>query len=187
MRHSVILEGWNCRLRPVELDDAEFIVNLRNSAFAKGFINKTDLSVEKQREWISRYYERSGDYYWIVENVESGRAVGTDSVYDIIDGECMPGRWVMLPDAEVSLPALAYLIFEFVFEKLALNRALMDVVSSNKKVVRYHNMIGAQKLEECPERYRGQQSPFEFIWYEFNRDSWSNFKKTWGCMLGPRF
>lgn len=187
MRHDVTLEGWNCRLRPVRMDDAGFIVNLRNQNFAKGFINATDASVSKQQEWLSRYFDRPNDYYWIIENVSQQRPVGTSGLYDIVDGECMPGRWVMIPDADIVLAATAYLTYEFIFERLKLQRAIMDVVSTNKKVIRYHKMIGAVELSQCPSRYANQVSPYEFVWFEFNRSTWHAFREEWGRILGDRF
>ena len=187
MKHQIVLEGWNCRFRPVTLDDAAFIVNLRNQSFAKGFINDTDSSVDAQKVWLQKYFERPDDYYWIIENMDQCGSVGTNGLYDIVDGECMPGRWVMLPDADIPLPASAYLMFEFIFERLKLQRAVMDVVSSNKKVIRYHHMIGASELSEPPERYREMKSQYEFVWFEFTRRNWYNFKEEWGRRLGPRY
>jgi len=187
MRHNVTLEGWNCRLRPVELSDAGFIVNLRNQNFAKGFIHATDCSVEKQEEWICRYFERDGDYYWIIENIEQNRPVGTNAVYDIVDGECMPGRWVMLPDADLNPAALNYLVSEFIFDRLKLNRAIMDVVASNKKVVHFHRVLGEVQLKDCPKRYEGQNAQFDFVWFAATPETWHAFKAEWEPRLGPRY
>ena len=49
----------------------------------------------------------------------------------------MPGRWVMLPQAEVNIMTPFLLIYEFVFERLGLDRAVLDVVETNKKVRRF--------------------------------------------------
>ena len=49
------------------VEDAEFIVMLRNQAHAKGCVNDTSTDVERQRQWIRDYLKRDNEYYWIIE------------------------------------------------------------------------------------------------------------------------
>ena len=63
MKYSYILRNEDRVLRPVTLDDAEFIVTLRNQAHVKGCVNDTPLDVEKQRQWICEYLKRENEYY----------------------------------------------------------------------------------------------------------------------------
>jgi len=68
----------------------------------------------------------------------------------------MPGRWVMLPQTEVNIMAPFLLIYEFVFERLGLDRAVMDVVESNRKVRRFHAAYGAEPID-APLRYADEE------------------------------
>jgi len=183
MKHNIFLEGWGCRLRPVALEDAEFIVNIRNESFAKGCINATGQSVADQKKWLESYFLRSGDFYWIIENTEGKGRIGTIGLYDIVGKEGMPGRWVMLPDAKFLASAPVTLVYEFAFEKIGLKRLLMDVVDSNKKVLKFHDLYGASRISYCPDKYLSQASPFQFIWFEITSEIWPRLKAKWVGLL----
>ena len=187
MKHNVILEGWNCRLRPVRLDDSEFIVRVRNQDFAKGFIHDTDPSVEKQNEWTKRYFERGGDYYWIVENICENRPVGTYGLYDIVGDLGMPGRIVLVPDSGIVLAVLPILVREFAFERLGLKRLVGDVVPSNKKVIKFSKMMGGVRLDAPPSEYAYMEQDAKYEWYEMTSDRWPENKMYWMQILGERF
>lgn len=185
MRHDVVLEGYGCRLRPVTLSDAEFIVTLRNQPFTKGTIHATSTDVDAQKRWIQDYFERSGDYYWIVEAQTEGnwKAVGTLGLYDITaEGhEAMPGRWVMYPQVVFPVVLPEMLLYAFVFERLCLKRLVFDVVASNKKVVRFHRLFGARELGRPPKRYAGTEAEVgaPLVWFELTAEMWTELKAKW--------
>lgn len=186
MRHNVFLEGWNCRLRPVRLSDAEYIVDLRNQDFTKGFIHATSASVEMQRKWIEEYFMRDDDYYWIVENKARGRMVGTYGLYNIVGRMGMPGRMILQPDAELLPAVLPILLREFAFEKLNLERLVGCVVPSNQKVKKFAEMMGSSRMSGCPVEYAHIDAEIRQDWYELNAATWPDVKKRWFRILGPR-
>ena len=49
------------------MEDAAFIVWLRNSEHAKGNIGDSAVDVASQKAWLSAYFMREGDYYFIIE------------------------------------------------------------------------------------------------------------------------
>ena len=187
MRHSIVLQGYGCRLRPVRLDDAAFIVDLRNRPFAQGTIHATDSSVEKQQAWIEKYFERKGDYYWIVESMDNSADVGAVGFYDITDDEKegMPGRLVVMPQTKFNIFAPLFLIYDYFFSNTPLQRVIMDVVSSNKKVIRFHKIYGARMITDLPERYTGTEKEVgvPLVWFEVTREMWSRIKETWAPIL----
>ena len=69
MRHDIHLEGFNLRLRPVRIEDAAFIVWLRNLDYVKGNVGDSAVDVVGQEAWLKAYFEREGDYYFIVETL----------------------------------------------------------------------------------------------------------------------
>ena len=117
MDHDVHLKGFGCYLRPVRLDDADFIVNLRNQDFARGTIHETSTDISKQIEWIEEYLKRPNDYYWII-CVDDGNdtPIGTVGLYDFTNDrrEAMPGRWAMYPQDTVSVMAPVFLLYQYV-------------------------------------------------------------------------
>ena len=60
-------EGYRIRLRPVRIDDAAFIVWLRNLDHVKGSVGDSAANTADQETWLKNYFEREGDYYFIVE------------------------------------------------------------------------------------------------------------------------
>ena len=187
MDHNLVLEGYGCRLRPVRIDDAEFIVNLRNQPFAKGTIHATDPSIPKQADWISRYLRRAGDYYWVIETPDNGERVGTVGFYDITESgdEGMPGRLVVMPQTKFNIFAPLYLIYDYFFSNTPLCRIIMDVVKSNKKVVRFHRLYGARLLEDLPPRYCDTEKEVgaPLVWYEVTKQMWEGLESAWGPVL----
>ena len=187
MKHDVILAGWNCRLRPVTLEDSEFIVKIRNQEFAKGFIHDTDMSIGKQKSWIRRYFDREGDYYWVVENISENKPVGTYGLYDIVGDLGMPGRLVLMQDSGIVLAVLPILVREFAFETLGLKRLVGDVVPSNKKVIKFSKMMGGVRLDAPPQEYAYIENEMKYEWYGITADMWPENKAYWMRILGERF
>lgn len=187
MTQIPILEGYGCRLRPVDVTDADFIVKLRNQPFAKGMIHSTSLSIDKQIEWIEKWQERCDDYYWIIEDIKNSYApIGTIGFYDIEKSlsEGMPGRWVMLPQVNINIMSPFLLLYKFVFEELKINRVVMDVVETNKKVRRFHQLYGAKQVV-LPKRYEGTEVDvgIPLVWYEFRKKQWSEMFAYWHSIL----
>src|ERR1700690_4082250 len=104
MNHSLHLEDFGIRVRPVRLEDAAFIVWLRNLDHVKGKIGDSASEVADQEAWLKAYFQREGDYYFIAETA-GGIPFGTHSIYDV-KGTCgEKGRHVMRPEVLAGVPA----------------------------------------------------------------------------------
>lgn len=184
MKHDVVLEGYGCRMRPAELEDAGFIVHLRNLPHARGNISDTSASIEKQREWLIRYFDRPGDYYWILEESGTGRSVGTYGLYDIHGGTGVPGRWVMLPDADFSIAATTLLVCQFAFENLGLDKLVFNVVSTNQKALKFHRLFGARETHVGNNGEIINGHPVDFVWFELTKPEWPALFAKWDRLIG---
>ena len=174
MKYSYVLRNDDRVLRPVTLEDAEFIVKLRNQAHAKGCINDTSLDVEKQRQWIREYLKRENEYYWIEEDLE-GNPCGTSSLYHYNAElrQIESGRWVRMADApETNLLAGRVQMRDFVFRTLGMNRLVFDVVATNKPVLKYHRMCGAIETGLEKDAVNIQDKPVDVVWFEETPESW---------------
>ena len=75
------------------------------------------------------------------------------------------------------------ILYEFVFERLGLDRAVMDVVESNRKVRRFHAAYGAEPID-APLRYADEeQSDLKLVWLGFAKDKWAYMKSAWTPIL----
>ena len=141
MDHAITAARAGVRLRPVRMGDAEFILRLRRSSHAAGYIGDTATDRAAQEEWLKRYFERNDDYYFIVERVRDGLPVGTLGIYDVKGSVGEWGRWVIVPGVCAG-PASAWLAFHTCFDTLDLKVVLGHVVESNRSVIAFHKRIG---------------------------------------------
>src|SRR5512135_2682798 len=101
MRHTIQIEGFGVRLRPVRIEDAGFIVWLRNLDHAKGKVGDSAMNAAAQKVWLEAYFDRQGDYYFIIETL--GRiAVGAYGLYNVVGASAESGRWIVRPDVPAA-------------------------------------------------------------------------------------
>lgn len=175
MKYSYILENDDRILRPVRVDDAEFIVKLRNQPHVIGRVNDSLIDVEKQREWIREYLKRDNEYYWIMETHDH-RPFGTTSLYHYCaeNRQIETGRWVKMADAPQDGNQFASRIQmnDFVFDVLGMKRLVFDVVSTNKPVLKYHRLCGAIETGVAKDYFVIQGRPVDMVWFEETPESW---------------
>src|SRR5271170_3848965 len=132
MQHSFQAEGFGIRLRPVRIGDAAFIVWLRNLDHVKGKVGDTTLDMASQEAWLNAYFERQGDYYFIVETL-GGIPVGTHGIYDLVGTSAESGRFIMRVEVAAAVPT-SILTFEMAFGKMGLRELRATSVASNRKL-----------------------------------------------------
>lgn len=150
MRHNIVLEGYAFRLRPVTDADAEFIVSLRTNPTLTGFLHPVSNRVEDQVAWLNAYYDRPGDFYFVIESA-SGGSEGLVSIYDIdsgrSDGEW--GRWILRPGSLAAVES-ALLVYRMGFEVLGLRELYCRTVADNRAVVSFHDSCGIENRKLLP-------------------------------------
>jgi RimJ/RimL family protein N-acetyltransferase len=157
MQHNIEAEGFGVRLRPVRLDDAAFIVWLRNLDHARGRVGDSAVTEANQQAWLQTYFERPGDYYFIIETM--GRIpVGAYGIYDVRGTGAESGRWVIRPEVPAAIPS-AMLAFDTAFNTLRFSELRVRTVSSNKNVLSLNRKFGfRQTLVEPAAQIIGGES-----------------------------
>ncbi len=150
MMHDIVVEGDAFRLRPVKLEDAQFIVDLRNDPRLSRFINRGAGDVVQQRAWLEGYFQRGGDYYFVVERRKDRTAEGLISIYDLENSVAEWGRWVLKPNS-LAAPESAYLIYRAAFDQLQVSELYCRTLSENKAVVSFHDRCGLVRRREIPD------------------------------------
>ena len=102
MRHVLHAEGFGVRLRPVQMEDAAFIVWLRNQDYVKGRVGDSAPDVAGQQKWLETYFQREDDFYFIVETV-AGTPLGTNGLYDLSGEPAEWGRYIIRPEVSGGL------------------------------------------------------------------------------------
>jgi RimJ/RimL family protein N-acetyltransferase len=144
MEHTLRNEGFGVRLRPVRMEDAAFIVWLRNQEHVKGRVGDSAADTGSQRAWMSNYFKREGDYYFVIETA-GGIAVGAYGIYDVHDGSGESGRWIIRQDVPAAIPS-ALLAFELAFGVLQLKELRATTVSTNQPVLSLNRKFGFREV-----------------------------------------
>jgi RimJ/RimL family protein N-acetyltransferase len=152
MRHDIRLAGRVYGLRPVELDDAEFIVALRTRDPQRlRYLHPVPPDIEQQRRWLRSYFERQNDYYFVVENRDSRNRHGLVGIYNIDPvvqtGEW--GRWILRPGSFAAVET-ALLVYRVAFEYLQLRSIYCITVADNLPVVSFHDSCGLARAAFLP-------------------------------------
>ena len=145
MDHSLKAEGFGIRLRPVRMDDAAFIVWLRNLDHARGRVGDSAVDEAGQQAWLKTYFNREGDYYFIIETA-GGIAVGAYGIYNLTGASAESGRWIIRPEVPAAIPS-AMLAFDLAFNTLHLTEIRVTTVSTNHHVLSLNKRFGLKQVE----------------------------------------
>jgi RimJ/RimL family protein N-acetyltransferase len=155
-----VYKGKCVSLKPVEINDAEFIVALRTQENNAEFINETSSNLNDQIAWMINESQDSSSYYFVILN-NCSEPIGTISLYNLKDGCGEFGRWICNGSALESLES-ALLIHQFAFDTLKLREVYTRTLADNQKVVSFHRKFGASvsnnptfEAEYNKEVYRG--------------------------------
>ena len=163
-------EGFGVRLRPVRLEDAAFIVWLRNLDHAKGRVGDSATDVAHQEAWLNAYFGREGDCYFIVETL-GGIAVGTHAIYDPSNGSAEAGRLVMHPKVPAAVPT-SLITFDLAFGKMGLTELRGTSVSTNVKVHSYVAKFGFRKIGVEPAAKVVAGQPVDIVHFAMTAEEW---------------
>lgn len=158
------------RLRPVQMADAAFIVWLRNQDYVKGRVGDSAFEVVGQRKWLENYFEREGDYYFVVVTLDE-MPLGTIGLYGINGRRAEWGRYVIRPEVQAAVPA-AVLSFDLAFERLGLRELLARCVSTNLGVHSLLKKYGFRQTEiKSAEATIGGQ-PVDMLHFILSSEDW---------------
>jgi len=168
-------EGFGVRLRPVRIEDAAFIVWLRNLDYVKGRIGDSASDVPSQQAWLEAYFQREGDYYFIIETLR-GIPVGTHSLYDISAGSAELGRWVIRPGVQAAVPS-HMVAFSLAFDRLGLKALRNATVSSNAPVLAISRKFGFEKTRFEPGGRIIGGKPVDMVHFILTAANWSRTRE----------
>lgn len=156
------IEGKYVNLREAEIDDSEFILNLRTDPDKAKYIHSTDPDLGKQIQYMKRYKTLDNDWYFIIED-KNGASIGTNAVYpypiftenwrDKVAsihyneevGVMGTGRWLMVNNLNPVMGMESdILIKDFFFNVLNLPFTPMLIHKENLSVLKFHQTWGAK-------------------------------------------
>jgi RimJ/RimL family protein N-acetyltransferase len=153
------------------MEDAAFIVWLRNLDHVRGKLGDSAATEAGQQAWLKEYFEREGDYYFIAETL-SGIAVGTHGLYGLRATSAEAGRLIMRPDVPAAVPT-SFITFDLAFDRMGLTEVRGTSISSNVKVHSYVAKFGFRTVRtEAGGRVINGQ-PVDIVHFAMTAQEWS--------------
>lgn len=181
MRHEIVLEGPAHRLRPVTDADADFIVRLRNDAQRARFLHAGATTRAQQLQWLSEYYRRAGDYYFVIERCSDAAPQGLIALYDLDPqrNDALWGRWIVLPGSLCAVESV-WLIHRVAFEVLRLDSDYSLTVADNASVLSFHDSCGGMIKTRRPGYFRLHGRECDAIEHRLLRSAWPEIDSRLG-------
>ena len=178
MKHHMHIRGFAFGLRPLAVEDAEFIVELRSDRERTRFLHPIPASVEAQRAYVLEYFERAGDYYFVVERHRDNSREGLVAIYhaDLAKRTADWGRWILRPGSLASVECVLRL-YEAAFERLQLDEVRSHTYCDNLKVVSFHDRCGLSRRAVLPSYYIVDQVPIDVVEHVLTRSDWPRVKQ----------
>lgn len=176
MKHNLKKDGYAYRLRPIEMKDASFIIDVRLEDDGRNqFIHKISDDVSIQEKWLSSYFERENDYYFVLENKITSTPEGVISIYNINNDKKTAewGRWVIKKGSLGAVESVN-LINKIAFEDLDLEKIYSKTVADNTSVVSFHDSIGAVRKVDKNEDIELEGRFYKVIEHQITKKNYFN-------------
>ncbi|MEM9379882.1 MAG: GNAT family N-acetyltransferase [Planctomycetota bacterium] len=186
MRHDIVVEGPTFRLRPVRVEDAAIMVEIRTGdPLRSRFMNPTSPDVSLQVAYLEAYLERETDAYFVVERRGSAEPEGLVAVYDIGEegpGRAEWGRWVLRPGSVAALES-AWLTYRAAFEHLDLDLVYCRTVAANEQVVTFHDSCGLVRHGTLPGYVTIGDVVHDSVEHRLDRTGWPAVDRRLGALV----
>ena len=152
------------------MKDAAFIVWLRNLDYVKGNVGDSATDAAGQEAWLRNYFERVGDYYFIVETL-GGIPLGTHGIYDMKGSSAEQGRQIVRPEVMAGVPS-ARLATELAFGSMGLKELRSTAVSTNRAVLSLHRKSGFKEIGIKRSAQIIGGKPVDLVQYVLTAEDW---------------
>jgi hypothetical protein len=95
----------------------------------KGRVGDSAADVAGQERWLNSYFEREGDYYFMIETLHE-IPLGTHAVYNLIDTRAEIGRLVIRPGVFAAIPA-SLLLLDLFYGQMGMTQVQAIAVAGN--------------------------------------------------------
>jgi RimJ/RimL family protein N-acetyltransferase len=183
MKHSIIMEGKSYRLRPVSIEDAQTIIDIRQPSNPRNqYIGRISETPADQAAWIANYYTRKGDYYFLGENKFTEKPECLIRLYDVENGK---GEWGSLVTVEGSFAVAeaTMLLFDFAFRLINLAEVYCHIIAENTNCINYNDKIGNVRRSLLKDFFELDGKKYDAIDYYITKDHFEtvvrpNLKKS---------
>ncbi|GIP31284.1 GNAT family N-acetyltransferase [Paenibacillus sp. J2TS4] len=171
MNHSITVQNFGLKLRPVTLEDAAFIFELRRDPKLAQYIGEFDEQFSVHVAWLKKYFQREGDYYFCIETARSNIPIGTIAIYNRNGNTAEWGRLIIQPHYPAA-PGSVWLMYHVAFDILRLSSVFCRTVIDNQHVVSFHDNSGAVRSGIEPGAITIKGKSMDWIIHTVTADKW---------------
>ncbi len=173
MEHSIRIHGPHFALRPIGLEDAALIVELRADTERSRYMHAIDQDLATQVAFLQAYLARPNDYYFVVESRTECKPEGLISLYNIDPAEQRgeAGRWILRPNSLAAVES-AWLIYRVAIEQLELREVFCLTLADNQRVVSFHDSCGLERRGVRPSDVQIQDVWHDRVEHALTRERW---------------
>lgn len=172
MSVSAPIQGAAFRLRPVESDDAAFLLELRTDPELTRYLPPLKTDVAGQQAWIERQREAPHDFYYVVERQSDNAPQGAIGLYNRQpDGGFEWGRW-LIRSGSLGATESVLLLYRFAFEDLGLPYLFCRSIIDNHPVVGFHDSAGLRRVADLPAQFEIGGQAFDAVEHRLDKAEW---------------
>jgi RimJ/RimL family protein N-acetyltransferase len=137
------------------------------------YLHEISPCVEDQVAWLERYFQRPEDYYFIVEDTDSGEPQGAIGIYEVAKDASGAewGRWILKRGSMAALES-AWLIYEAGFSRLQLASLSCRTLVDNPGIVSFHDSFGASRVAVLEGHFLVRGDPRSAIEHRVSAAEW---------------
>jgi RimJ/RimL family protein N-acetyltransferase len=165
------MDGHAFRLRPVEMEDAAFILELRADRDRSRYLHRVPNDLPAQRRWLESYFARPADYYFLIENRDTGQREGTAGIYNLDRIFAEWGRWIVRAGSQAALES-ACLVYRVGFEVLGLESIYCRTIVENTAAVEFHQSFGLERIRTLPRYFELNGRRLDAVEMRLTRPQW---------------
>jgi RimJ/RimL family protein N-acetyltransferase len=142
MKHDIHVQGFAFELRPIEREDAAFIAEVRTPE-RSSFLHPITRTVEAQQAFLDKYFERPGDYYFVIQRKDISKKEGLTGLldFDMNKQSAQWGRLILRPGSFAAAET-ALMMLRLAFDKFLLNEVWGTVHLTNAPMIAYLKSLG---------------------------------------------
>jgi len=170
----------NYYCRKLRSNDLENVMRWRMSEDVTKFMN-TDpiLTIEGQKSWYDKLTSNNEFYYWIIEVDCNSCGVINLADIDKKNNRCTWGYYIAEKkwrsfDLAISLEMSLY---DFVFDKIGLNKAVGESFYINKPAIKMHEMCGCETEGILKQHIYKNNKYYDICIQSMIAENWRNIRK----------
>lgn len=167
------------RLRKIKEQDLPMIIKWRTLPdVTKYMYTDPILNLDKQKEWFSKINIDKSSKYWIIEIDEVSIGLLSITEIDIVNKKCTWAYYI----ADISFRGrgiatlLECNIYDYVFNKLKLNKLCCEVFEFNDKVISIHKKFGTEVEGILKEHIIKNNEKFNVVVMGILNKKWNEIK-----------